>query len=167
MQEISSNQKQHTTAITPETMEAIKNTQEKIDALKEKMEQKSYDPKLREASDEITAIMKKYDIGGYVHLCSRSHGEFKNHMDTPTWSMIKILENGIELRISNKTDEQKDNSDSTLGMISSVGKISLTNYKMCSLMMQTATTMVEEEGGEIEDNDPVITNEDRTPPPAA
>lgn len=44
-----------------------------------------FDPKLREASSEISAIFKKYDIGGYVVLTSPTHVEFVLEVD-PTWS---------------------------------------------------------------------------------
>lgn len=54
------------------------------------MTTKKFDPVLREAMDEISAILKKKDIGGVVALTSPTHGEFKMYFDTPSWSVISF-----------------------------------------------------------------------------
>lgn len=54
------------------------------------------DPLLKEAMEEIKAVLAKHDIGGIVLLQSRTHGEWLNEI-TPSWSCAK--QNGKELRI--------------------------------------------------------------------
>lgn len=54
-------------------------------------EKKTYSPKLREAMDEIAAVLKKYDCMGMIHLTDQSHGEFLLGLET-SWSYIKLEE---------------------------------------------------------------------------
>lgn len=77
----------------------------------------TYDPKLREAMAEIKEIMKKYDVGGYVALGSKSHYEFAMLIDVPSWSMLRwTTENGqAHLKIYAKS--QKENTDATVGLL--------------------------------------------------
>jgi hypothetical protein len=48
-----------------------------------------YSPKLKTAMEEIKAIMKKHDIGGWVILHTPGHSEFLNKLD-PSYSCITI-----------------------------------------------------------------------------
>ena len=50
---------------------------------------KTYDPKLREAIQEISAIIAKHDCMGLVQLQSKTHGEFLMQVEGPTWSYLK------------------------------------------------------------------------------
>jgi len=66
------------------------------------------DPKLQQASKEIESICEKYDIGGYIILASKTHGEYLLHF--PKWSKahLEIQPNGEQaIRFKAKgTDEE-------------------------------------------------------------
>lgn len=47
-----------------------------------------YDPKLKEVMAEITGILKKHDLAGYIQLVSPTHCEFRFEI-TPSWSCAK------------------------------------------------------------------------------
>lgn len=55
-----------------------------------------FDPKLKQAMAEIEAVCKKYDIGGFSVLVSKTHSEFQFELE-PSWSAAKFLdkENGV------------------------------------------------------------------------
>jgi hypothetical protein len=67
-------------------------------------EEMSYDPKLKEAMAEITAILAKHDIAGALTLVSETHSEYKYHF--PTWSAAQFSEDGI--RFKTKASEFPD-----------------------------------------------------------
>lgn len=48
-----------------------------------------YDPKLKEAMEEIRSVLKKYDIAGAVTLASPTHSEYMNEI-SPSWSCARI-----------------------------------------------------------------------------
>lgn len=76
-----------------------------------------FDPKLKEAMEEIDAIMKKYDIGGFVHLTSMSHAEYKLYLE-PTWSMASYEEASGQVVLRFKFRKAKhDQCNSTAHMI--------------------------------------------------
>ncbi len=52
------------------------------------MPKQLYDPKLREASEEIKAVLKKYDCTGFVALASPTNSEFLFE-PTATWSVCR------------------------------------------------------------------------------
>ena len=45
----------------------------------------SYDPKLKEAMAEVTAICKKYDVAGHFIMASPTNAEFRFEI-CPSWS---------------------------------------------------------------------------------
>lgn len=47
------------------------------------------DPVLRQAAEEMLAIMKKYDIAGVCQLFSPGHNEYAMNL-SPTWSVVKV-----------------------------------------------------------------------------
>lgn len=47
------------------------------------------DPKLKDAMEEIKAVLEKYDIGAEVILASETHLEYLHAYD-PTWSCASI-----------------------------------------------------------------------------
>jgi len=74
-------------------------------------EQKTFDPFLRKAMAEIVAVMKKYDCAGYVALGSRSHFEFRFHIDA-SWNVMTMeeAEHGmvsLRLRFKGKAGPEK------------------------------------------------------------
>lgn len=54
------------------------------------------DPILQKAAQEITEICKKYSIGGYVILASRTHGEYILYF--PEWSKAQLETTGIRFK---------------------------------------------------------------------
>ncbi len=49
----------------------------------------SFDPKLKEAAEEIKAVLRKYDCNGSMLLVSPSHSEYVFHIDS-SWSLMKF-----------------------------------------------------------------------------
>lgn len=56
----------------------------------------TFDPKLKQASAEIEAILNKYGIAGAICLASSTHGEWLLHF--PTWSLVEMAPTGIRVR---------------------------------------------------------------------
>src|SRR6185295_20303666 len=61
------------------------------------------DPILQTAADEITAILKKHDIGGYVLLGSKTNTHFVRKLD-PTWTCLTYEGEGV-LRMRSKRED--------------------------------------------------------------
>ena len=55
------------------------------------------DPILKEAADEIKAVLSKHDIAGIVFLGSQTHSEFVYAL-CPTWSCAKVEGGAIRIR---------------------------------------------------------------------
>ncbi len=56
-----------------------------------------FDPKLKEAMEDMKVILKKYDIGAHISLVSPTHSEFLFHI-SPTWSCAKFEDDGKAIR---------------------------------------------------------------------
>lgn len=97
---------------------------------------KEYDPKLREAMSEIEATLKKYDIGGFFHIESKTHCEFKFFIThpIPSWSNIKWLKEGkaVHIKLYSKTD--RENTDATLGLIYNIRDTCARTFLQCEEM---------------------------------
>lgn len=82
----------------------------------------SFSPQLRAAMQEILAITRKYDIGGYVVLCAEQHVEIRTRF--PTWSRVHIeaRAGGNEIRIKAKKDsaEEQENLSYTINMLTAL-----------------------------------------------
>lgn len=61
------------------------------------VEQKPYDPRLREAAEEFKALCKKYDCTGTVLFCSPTHAEFVTHLEA-SWSVITLQDGKHRVR---------------------------------------------------------------------
>lgn len=81
---------------------------------------KSYDQKLRDAMSEVEAVMKKYDIGGFVTLQSESHAEFKLFVDTPTWSTVRWIKDSEALHLKVYMKSSPKESEATVSMLYSI-----------------------------------------------
>ncbi len=57
-----------------------------------------FSAKLRQASAEIKAILKKHDIAGYIHLFEPGHIEYVLKIN-PSWSVVDVNEKG-QLKIT-------------------------------------------------------------------
>lgn len=118
---------------------------------------KGYDPKLRDAMDEIKSILQEYDIGGFISLNSKTHGEFKIAIDLPTWSVVKFTEDEKAVRVKFKK-EQKEEAEATIAMIANMRDLS------AMLFMQSDQIIAQIEKHVQVDHVPFgggITNEDR------
>jgi hypothetical protein len=116
----------------------------------------TYDPALRAAMDDIEKVLKKYDIGGFVSLASRTHGEFKMFIETPSWSNARFMKEGkaIHVRLHSKSDHA--NTEDTVAMLDNI-------QKMSALAFQQADGIVKmiEKHVKVERTPMNITNEDR------
>lgn len=65
------------------------------------------DPRLKEAMEEIKAVIKKYDIAATVHLQSPGYSEFLYEL-SPTWSAITVEENYLRIKAAAKTGGPKE-----------------------------------------------------------
>lgn len=72
----------------------------------------SYDPKLKEAMAEISAVLKKHDIAGTVALVSETHSEYLYHF--PTWSAAQLTEEGIRFKAKSTDYPDKATADQAL-----------------------------------------------------
>lgn len=78
------------------------------------MNEEQPDPKLQKAAAEISAILKKHDIGGYIMLASKTHGEYV--LNLPTWSKCQIENVDGEQRLRFKA-KGKDEDSSVVGTV--------------------------------------------------
>lgn len=119
---------------------------------------KSYDPKLREAMKDVEAVLKKHDVGGFVSLNSKTHGEFKLFVDTPSWSKVRWVKEGevMHLKIHMKTTPEE--SEATVAMLYSIrdlcGQLFMQMDKLAGQVEQSVKVVHVPFGGG-------ITNEDR------
>lgn len=86
------------------------------------MGEQKFDPKLKEAAEEIKVILRKYDCNASMLLVSPSHCEYLFHIDS-SWSVMKYENQGIRFR-SKKEDfaskaEQNYATESTVHFITS------------------------------------------------
>jgi hypothetical protein len=101
---------------------------------------KSYDPKLREAMNEINKILKAYDIGGFVVLNSKTHSEFKLFLDTPTWSKVRWVSDGKALHLKVHMKSTPKETEATVHMLYSVRDL----CGMQFMMLDKLATQVEQ-----------------------
>lgn len=82
---------------------------------------KKYDPNLREAMDEIRAVMKRRNIAGHVLLASPTHAEFGLLYDIPTWSAVRFENDsehiGIRIKASSSNPDDKGKLEATMHML--------------------------------------------------
>lgn len=95
----------------------------------------TYDPKLREAMDEIKEILKKHDIGGFITLNSRSHGEFAMAVDLPTWSVVRYLRDGEAMHMKLYTKSRHADTEDTVAMIASIRDLCALGFDQSQKMM--------------------------------
>jgi hypothetical protein len=92
-----------------------------------------YDPRLREAMDEIKAVCKKYDIGAQVILASESHVEFLAEL-TPTWSVCSWEQGGRGIRFKSTNivdkEEKKRRVEASCHMILATRDMLVNHYNM-------------------------------------
>jgi hypothetical protein len=79
-----------------------------------------YSPKLKNAMEEIKAVLKKHDIGASVILHTPGFTEYLNHIDT-SYSCLTF--EGDQLRIQTKGRSYQHKTDS-INMVSHFAEIS-------------------------------------------
>jgi hypothetical protein len=101
-----------------------------------------FDSNLKDAMSEMMGIAKKYDVGAFIDLASKTHGEFQ--IQFPSWSLAKMeaQENGqMGLRIrAKKGITNHENLEATvafiMGMIDTC-RINISNMeKVVSLLKE-------------------------------
>lgn len=118
----------------------------------------TYDPKLRECMAEIEGVLKKFDCGGFFSLNSKTHGEFKMCVETPSWSNIRFLKEStaVHVKLHAKTDHA--NTEATVAMLANMRDLSAGVFRQTEEIMRQIETQVKVVhvpfGGR-------ITNEDR------
>lgn len=91
-----------------------------------KLPEKDYDPVLKEAIEEIKAIIKKHDIGGAVLLHGKNHSEFLMEI-SPSWSCMELehIKDGaygirFKAKIATGPKHEQERAAWTAGMIMSL-----------------------------------------------
>lgn len=92
-----------------------------------------YSPKLKEAMEEVKAILKKHDIAAFVVLHDpRGYTEFLNHI-TPSYSCVKHHPMGFRIRARLEEDFNGDKAkmeyhlNATSNMLNSISTVASTN----------------------------------------
>lgn len=124
------------------------------------MSKKNYDPRLREAMDEIKYVMKKHDIGGYISLHSKSHSEFQLAIDIPTWSIARFIREGAGVHLKLYTKSRHADTENTVAMIASIMDLSGMAFMQCKQLMEKIEQQIKVIHVPFGPNG--ITNEDRT-----
>jgi hypothetical protein len=77
----------------------------------------AFDVKLKSAMAEIEAIIRKYDIGGFVTLGSKTHGEFE--IFYPKWGLLDCekMPNGQQMLKVKIRKAQPELTDSTIAFL--------------------------------------------------
>lgn len=71
--------------------------------------------RLKAMMKEIESVYRKYDVGGVAVLSDgEGHSEFKIFMDTPSWSGVRFLGNGVHIKIHMKSEPEKTNKTGNL-----------------------------------------------------
>lgn len=84
------------------------------------MPREFFDPKLKEAAEEIKVVLRKHDIAGVFELFNgEGHAEFIYHIEEPTWSCLHWDKEGIRFRAKAKTGGpmEKAKAAATINMI--------------------------------------------------
>lgn len=78
-----------------------------------------YSPKLKNAMEEIKAILKKHDIGASVILHTPGFTEYLNHVDT-SYSCLTFEGDNIRIKTHGRTHQHKTDS---INMVSHFAEI--------------------------------------------
>ena len=104
------------------------------------------DPKLKEAAAEISGILKKHDIAGYVMLMSETHSEFMFKLD-PTWSACIVEDNTVRIRAKEKELGSKEavhrKAESTAHMLCQMKDLSAYGFKVSDQLISAMETVYE------------------------
>jgi hypothetical protein len=79
--------------------------------------------KLRALTEELTAIMRKHEVGGVVILSSRESAAWL--FEIPNWAGLTQEPRGLRVRISSRTPALRAVADSTMHMVGTVRDMAL------------------------------------------
>lgn len=97
---------------------------------------KNYDPKLREAMDEIVEVLKKHDVGGFIALGSRHHAEFKMAIDHMSWSNVRFMKDGERVHIKLHSKSDHANTEATVGLVASTRDLCALGFQQTEAIMK-------------------------------
>lgn len=78
-----------------------------------------YDPKLKEAMEEIKAIIKKYDCAASVLIQSKAHAEYLYEL-SPSWSCVTLTPDGqcrVKAQAKTGPPEEAERLRASTGML--------------------------------------------------
>lgn len=108
---------------------------------------------------EISEVMKRHDIGGFVVLQDQSHTEFKYFIDTPSWSNVRWVKDGEAMHLKIYAKSDKENTESTVGMLYSIRDLCAAGFMQMDRLANQIEQSVKVEHIPFGMNG--ITNEDR------
>lgn len=111
--------------------------------MKEKEVKTQFDPVLKQAMQEIQAVLTKYEIGGHVILSSKTHGEFLFHF--PSWS--KAQWEGKDIRFKAKGKDTDQTIASTVFFFQMVQQRCGMAFMHCEEMLKHLSAKMKIEGG--------------------
>jgi len=105
---------------------------------------------------EVTAVLKRYDLGGFVILHNHDGAEFK--MEFPSWSTARFRPKGTDSQVLHLKMEQGDHQDveGTVAMLMNFRDINIRAASQLDIIRKR----MESAGVEI-DHKPVITERTR------
>lgn len=74
------------------------------------------DPKLKEAMEEIAAVLKNYDVGAVVVLSSTTHIQHLLKLN-PTWSCIQLDSKGFSISTIDLNSKEEEKRALSVGML--------------------------------------------------
>jgi len=114
------------------------------------------DPQLAEAMTEVTAVLKRYDLGGFMILHNQNGAEFK--MEFPSWSTARFRPKGTDSQVLHLKMEQESHQDTegTVAMLMNFRDICVRTASQLDIIRKR----IESAGVEI-DHNPTITERNR------
>lgn len=109
-------------------------------------------PKLKDAMEEVKAILAKYDIAGSVTLCSGEQSEYLHWVASPhgpSWSCLLWEPQGIRIRAKAKRDmSERYRLNSTVKMIHTMRDVLALNWGLYNDVAKLTERHLEIDHGE-------------------
>lgn len=112
----------------------------------------NFDPKLKNAMEEIKQILKNYDIAGVVVLHSPGHNEYMLKLD-PSFSAATVSETGVRITATEalygkaKRDKLLDDTVNMVVGLAEVTAMQATNLIDLQEMLEKKFEIIKKEGG--------------------
>ena len=114
------------------------------------------DPRLKCAANEISQILRKYDLAATFFLADGDgHGEWRMAVDFPTWSMIRFVKGGKGIHLKAYTKSKPVETGMTVNAIIILQDMMSRIWLSLDEMVKQVKSLieVEESGGKWEDRD--------------